>query len=158
MTNNELSNTTETKKEELKTENTNATTSPPNNTGDQFGRLPIESLISAPIVAAAQGQQELSATYIDSLKKLAYTPNSTETNTLAFKYEHPVIKSDGTLDQTGELTIQVPLLTLVPIPAFTMDELDIDFSPEVKKTEMPTDQTQSSLLNQTIEPISDQES
>ena len=157
MTNNELTNTTETKKEELKTENTNAT-SPPSNTGDPFDRLPIESLISAPIIAAAQGQQELSATYIDSLKKLAYTPNSTETNTLDFKYERPVIKSDGTMDQTDEVAIHPPILALVPIPAFTMDELDIDFSPEVKKTEMPTDQTQSSLFSQTIEPISGKES
>lgn len=158
MTNNELTNTTDTKKEELNTESTNATTTPPNNTGDQFDGLPIESLISAPIVAAAQGQQELSATYIDSLKKLAYTPNSTETNTLDFKYERPVIKSDGTLDQTDEDVIQPPILALVPVPAFTLDELDIDFNMEIKKTEMPTDQTQSSLLNQTIEPISDQES
>lgn len=91
--------------------------------------------------AAAQGQQELNAIYIDNLKKLAYTPNSTETNTLNFKYERPVIKPDGTVGQTEEVTISAPLLSLVPVPAFTMEELVVDFNMEVKNMEMSTDKT-----------------
>ena len=132
MTNNEQTNTTETKKEEQKTESTNTTTVPPDNTGDPFGSLPMESLIAAPLIAADQGQQDLIATYIDHLKKLAYTSNSTETNSLEFKYTRPVINPDGTVDQTEGAAISVPLLALIPIPAFTMDELDINFDMEVK--------------------------
>lgn len=39
--------------------------------------------------------------------------------------------------------IKAPLLSLVPIPAFTMDELSVDFSMEVKNPEAPQDQTDS---------------
>ena len=141
MTNNEQTNTTETKKEEQKTESTNTTTVPPDNTGDPFGSLPMESLIAAPLVAAAQGQQELTSVYLDNLMKLAYTSNSTETQNLDFKYERPVINPDGTVGQTEGAAISAPLLALIPIPAFTMDELDINFDMKVKNTEKSTDQT-----------------
>ena len=141
MTNNEQTNTTETKKEEPKTESTNTTTVPPDNTGDPFGSLPMESLIAAPLIAAAQGQQELTDVYLENLMKLAYTSNSTETKNLDFKYERPVINPDGTVDQTEGASISAPLLALIPIPAFTMDELDINFDMEGKNTEKSTDQT-----------------
>lgn len=42
----------------------------------QFAGLPIESLICGPILAAARGQQELTALYIDGVKKLAYEDES----------------------------------------------------------------------------------
>ena len=132
MTNNEQTNTTETKKEEQKTESTNTTTVPPDNTGDPVGSLPMESLIAAPLIAADQGQQELTSVYLDNLMKLAYTSNSTETQNLDFKYQFPVINPDGTVNQTEGATISAPLLTLVPVPAFTMDELNINFDMEVK--------------------------
>ena len=140
MTNNELTNTTETKKEEQKTENTN-TTVPPDNTGDPFGSLPMESLIAAPLIAADQGQQELTDVYLENLMKLAYTSNSTETKNLDFKYKRPVRNPDGTVGQTEEVTISAPLLSLVPIPALKMDELNINFDMEVKNAEKSTDQT-----------------
>ena len=131
MTNNEQTNTTETKKEEQKTESTTAS----------FDGLPIESLIAAPLVAAAQGQQELTDVYLENLMKLAYTSSSTETQNLDFKCQFPVINPDGTVGQTEGATISVPLLALIPIPAFTMDELDINFDMEVTNTEKSTDQT-----------------
>lgn len=131
MTNNEQTNTTETKKEEQKTESTTAS----------FDGLPMESLIAAPLIAADQGQQELTDVYLDNLMKLAYTSNSTEKRKLDFKYERPVINPDGTVGQTEGAAISAPLLALIPIPAFTMDELDINFDMEVKNTEKSTGQT-----------------
>ena len=38
-------------------------------------------------------------------------------------------------------TIHAPLLSLVPLPAFTMDELTVDFNMEVKDMEMSDDKT-----------------
>lgn len=131
MTNNEQTNTTETKKEEQKTESTTAS----------FDGLPMESLIAAPLIAADQGQQELTDVYLDNLMKLAYTSSSTEKRKLDFKYERPVINPDGTVGQTEEFTISAPLLALIPIQAFKMDELDINFDMEVTNTEKSTDQT-----------------
>lgn len=106
---------------------------------DQFAGLPIESLICGPIVAAAKGQQELTAVYIDGIKKLAYDKDN-KTNTLDFTYDRPVIKADKTFD-TQQCTLKAPLLSLVPVPAFTMDELVVDFEMEVKSSEMKDDKT-----------------
>lgn len=117
-----------------------------NDTGDiknEFVGLPIESLICAPILAAAKGQQELTAVYIDGLKKLAYKDEAngdTSTNTLDFTYQRPYIKEDHSID-SQRCNVQAPLLSLVPVPAFTMDEVVVDFNMEVKSQNMQDDKT-----------------
>lgn len=111
-----------------------------NSQTDQFSALPIESLICKPILAAAQGQQELTAVYIDTIKKLAYKDGGTATNTLDFTYDRPVVNPDGMLG-TETSTIKAPLISLVPVPAFTMDELVVDFNMEVKSMDLSTDKT-----------------
>ncbi len=111
----------------------------------QFAGLPIESLICGPIIAAAKGQQELTAVYIDGIKKLAYAgDDASKTNTLDFTYTRPVIKPDKTMG-TQTCTLSAPLLSLVPVPAFTMDELVVDFNMEVKSTELQDDKTHSEV-------------
>lgn len=109
----------------------------------EFVGLPIESLICAPILAAAKGQQELTAVYIDGLKKLAYKDEAngdTSTNTLDFTYQRPYIKEDHSID-SQTCSVQAPLLSLVPVPAFTMDEVVVDFNMEVKSQNMQDDKT-----------------
>lgn len=114
------------------------------NPADSFAGLPIESLICNPIIAAAKGQQELSAVYIDTLMNLAYADGGSgtdkKTNTLDFTLQRPVIQSNGTMT-TQDVKISAPLLSLVPVPAFTMDELTVDFNMEVKSTDMTDDKT-----------------
>lgn len=107
------------------------------NVGDvakSFGSLPIENLICAPIIAAAKGQQELTSVYIDGIERLAYSTDANgnkSTNILSFKMQRPIDNGHGTI-QLEESEIQAPLLALVPVPAFTMDEITVDFSMEVK--------------------------
>lgn len=107
--------------------------------GEQFASLPIESLICKPIIAAAQGQQELTAVYIDGIKKLAYDDNG-DTNKLSFAYKRPVVQQDGTMS-SQDCTVDAPLLSLVPLPAFTMDELTVDFNMEIKSMDMEDSKT-----------------
>lgn len=110
-----------------------------NDVGEQFAGLPMQSLICGPIIAAAKGQQELTAVYLDGVKKLAFDKDN-QTNTLNFKYKRPVIGQDKTVT-TQECEIDAPLISLVPLPAFTMDELTVDFNMEVKSSEMKDDKT-----------------
>lgn len=75
--------------------------------------LPIESLISKPIIAVAKGQQELTSVYNDTLMHLLLTDKIDE----------------GTKEKHAE----IPNLYIdCPLPAFTMDELKIDFNMEAK--------------------------
>lgn len=101
-----------------------------------FEGLPIENLICEPIIAAARGQQELTNVYIDGLMRLAYgfdgdTPKDKNVNMLTMKMDRPVTLNDGTVT-TMPCEVNAPLLALVPVPAFTMDEITVDFSMEVK--------------------------
>ncbi len=122
------------------------------NVADSFAGLPIESLICAPILAAAKGQQELTAVYLDGIMKLAYKDgeaarpdeNPKETNAIQLTVQRPVIKEDGTVT-TQDVTINAPLLSLVPLPAFTMDELTVDFEMEVKQSDIKEDKSKSEV-------------
>lgn len=112
----------------------------PPDISESFAGLPIESLICAPIIAAAKGQQELVAVYVDGIKKLAYKQDangkeSDETNVLKMKIHKPVRQQDKGIE-AKEYVIEAPLLSLVPVPAFVMDELDVDFNMEVKQEEL----------------------
>lgn len=105
---------------------------------NSFVGLPIESLISKPFVAAARGQQELVSIYVDTVMGLTYHKDdsgnsSEEINTLIIKANRPVINQDGKMDSVP-VQVEAPLLSLVPIPALTMDEVVVDFDMEVKAT------------------------
>ena len=107
----------------------------------QFAGLPIESLICGPILAAARGQQELTALYIDGVKKLAYEDESAKkTNQIEFQYERPIIGADKKVT-VQKCKVEAPLISLGPVPAFTMDELTVDFDMEVKSTELQDDKS-----------------
>lgn len=120
----------------------------PKDIGKAFSGLPIESLICGPIVAAAKGQQELTAVYIDTVKKLAYGGNGTaqdnKAQTLDFTLQRPVVQESGKMT-TQNVQISAPLISLVPVPAFTMDELTVDFNMEVKDSSMTDDKIHSDV-------------
>lgn len=141
MDNDELRNNVVENSEELTKKESNGVS----NGGEagEFAALPIESLICKPIIAAAQGQQELTAVYIDGIKKLAYD-ESGNTNKLSFAYKKPVVQPDGTMN-SQDAVIEAPLLSLVPLPAFTMDELTVDFNMEVKNTQMSDSKTHTDV-------------
>ena len=123
---------------------------------DSFEGLPMETLTYEPILAVAKGQQELTAAYLDTMMKLAYRDDTgitnsgkkanddtnRVTNAIDFTMKRPVIKEDGKVEEQ-EAKITVPLISLVPVPAFTMDELTVDFNMEVKKSELQQSDTKT---------------
>ena len=115
-----------------------------------FESLPIDQLICAPILAVAQGQSELCRVYIDYLFELAFekddSGNPTENaRVIKFNLTRNVITSDGDVKPQTVL-VEAPLLALVPVPAFTMDETTVRFTMEVKEvsTSKDTKETEAS--------------
>ncbi len=143
MEDKEIMNLSENVKEEVeKKEQENQNVKGGNGETEKFVGLPIESLICKPMVAAAQGQQELRGVYIDGMKKFAYKEDSnSEINTLEFTYERPIINPDDSQGEPIKATIKAPLLSLIPVPAFTMDETTVDFNMEVKEMDMADSKT-----------------
>lgn len=98
-----------------------------------FECLPIDQLICAPIVAVAEGQAELCRVYLDNLFRIAFKDEKrTEINSIDFKLQRMIVGGDGEA-KNQDITVSAPLLSLVPVPAFTMDEATVRFTMEIKE-------------------------
>ena len=78
------------------------------NIASQFTGLPIETLISAPLVAAAEGQKSLAATTSNFITEVG-------------------------MDKDGKtnVVLDVPLLSIINIPSLCVDTIDVEFQMEV---------------------------
>lgn len=98
--------------------------------------LPLGLLIAQPIIEVAKGQTELCKVYLDSLFKLAFVNGKDgEARTINFKLKRPVVGANGE-SKMMDCEVQAPLLALVPLPAFTMDEATVKFSMELKSQDI----------------------
>ena len=106
---------------------------------DNFTGLPIGLLICQPLIEVAKGQAELCNVYLDQLFRLAFKSmpdlekgEAVEARTVKFKLNRMVV--DAASGETKPVTVDVeaPLLALVPVPAFTMEEATVNFTMEVK--------------------------
>jgi hypothetical protein len=101
--------------------------------GAQFAGLDMEKLIGGPLSAAANASINLAQSTADFINNVGFNPDKSA-RTMVFKYE----KSD--MDPLGnpirnEMSLQVPLLAIVPIPNLQIDEVNILFDMEVKECE-----------------------
>ncbi len=99
----------------------------------QFAGLPLGQLIAQPLIEVAKGQAALCNVYLTYLYKLAYKDGKPggATNVLTFNLNRPVVDSSGAT-KTETVKVEAPLLSLVPVPAFSMEEATVNFSMEVK--------------------------
>ncbi len=116
---------------------------------NSFVGLPLETLIGTPFIAAAKAQQELTATYVETVWDLAYgkktDKDDKKINTLDLTIERPIISQDGSTAEVKEFKVSAPILSLVPVPAFTMDEVVVDFDMEVKNSEISTEKNSEGI-------------
>ena len=114
--------------------------------GRSFATLPMGQLICGPIIAVAQGQSELCRVYLDYLFELAFREGDPEKGINSVKFELPrqIVTPEGDT-KTVELEVEAPLLSLVPVPAFTMDEATVQFTMEVKDIKTDKSGSASSL-------------
>lgn len=106
---------------------------------NDFVGLPLGLLVSQPIIEVAKGQAELCNVYLDQLFRLAFKTmpdtekdEAVEARVVKFKLNRMVVDSNGGGTKVVPVEVEAPLLALVPIPAFTMDEATVRFTMEVK--------------------------
>lgn len=99
---------------------------------EQFVGLPLGQLIAQPLVEVAKGQAELCEVYLSYLFRMAYKDGKAdgETNILKFTLNRQIISEEGA-SEVVPIEVQAPLLSLVPVPAFVMDEATVRFNMEV---------------------------
>ena len=114
------------------------------NIAQQFAGLPSEDLIVSPIVGMAKGQAKLNDVTWKYISEVAFvTDKDGKTSARSLDVEMNRVVTDGA---TGEQTIQtlyskVPMLPLVPLPSLAITSADIEFTMEVKTSEVDKSST-----------------
>ena len=115
-----------------------------------FAGLPLGLLLCQPLLEAAKGQLAMCQIYIQTIMELAYldpSDPSKGTRTISFTFDRLVIDKVTGKEDVKTMTLDVPLISLVPMPAFTMDEATVDFNMEVKESTVDTSTDTSSVTN-----------
>ena len=94
----------------------------------------------------AKGQSELCRVYLDYLFQLAFVEGDPEKgiNSVKFTLPRQIVTPEGDT-KVQNLEVEAPLLSLVPVPAFTMDEATVQFTMEVKDIKTEKNTSTSSL-------------
>lgn len=101
---------------------------------NSFSGLPHGEQIRGPIIAAMKSQSELCRVYLDYPFELEVKDGKTDNSVGSIKFQPHPNATDAS--QTTEHKIQAPLLSLVPIPTFAMDEATVQFILEATKMEL----------------------
>ena len=114
-----------------------------------FVGLPIEDLICAPILGAAKGQRALAQETLSFVNDLAFLPKDNDDgskNANIIDVSLDRLTNSSTTGQVAHVNqkIQMPMISLVNIPNFAMDTMEIDFVMSVGQTSSNTDTSSSS--------------
>lgn len=106
----------------------------------QFAGLPLGLLLCQPILEAAKGQAALCQVYLETVYQLAFVDGDPTkgTKTVTFTFDRLIIDQKTGEESTKQMTLNAPLISLVPLPAFVMDEATVDFSMEVHEQSVDT--------------------
>jgi len=107
--------------EETKNNGTSPVLGDPNVT-DNLKGLPMRELIAAPLIAAAEAQQELAATAWNFYQKIAFDEDGKTARVLEFDIKRP-IQQDGKMTTMSQ-SVKAPFI----------DRVDVDFQMEVTDT------------------------
>ena len=100
---------------------------------NQFTGLPIENLISAPLLASCEGQKALAQTTAQFITEVGMDKNG-NTKSVTFNYE----------DGSEKVVLDVPLLSIINIPSLCVDTIDVEFDMEVSTQSASKSSTDSS--------------
>lgn len=130
----------------------------PINMGDQFRGLPMGDLIGGPLMAACDAQVRLAnatAQFIQQVGfmpkqgtvpgpdgQIVFDPKSFDVRTVEFRFNRPAAGAAADaagIVPTETVSLEVPLLAIVKVPALGIDTVDISFDMEVKNSESSKD-------------------
>ena len=104
-------------------------------TADKLKALPIESLISGPLVGAVNAQKLMSASMKEFIEEVALDEKGNVKN-VTFSYEGQIEKRD---EETGKITgvdtakkyISAPFIALTGVPNLAIETVNVDFEMEI---------------------------
>ena len=124
-----------------------------------FVGLPIENLICAPIIGAAKGQRALAQETLSFVNDLAFLPKDNKDGSKNPNIINVNLDRLTNSQTTGEVKnvnqkIQMPMISLVNIPNFAMDTMEVDFVMNVGQTSTAATHQESSTDTNTSGTVS----
>lgn len=114
---------------------------------NQFGSLPMASLLGGPLQAACNAQVQLANATADFIKTVGLTPKDPQdenselvARTVEFKYKQAKVDGSG----FDDMVIEAPLLAIVKVPNLSITSMDITFDMEVKTVDEHKDSSDKS--------------
>jgi len=104
--------------------------------GSFFGQLtgiPIEYLVATPLLAAARSNMALAQVMVEFINEIGFNKDG-KTNIISFDLTREVQQADGSGFKPQTITVNAPLLALVPIPALLVQSVNVDLTVEVSQT------------------------
>ena len=121
------------------------------NVAQQFVGLPIEDLIVSPIIGMAKGQAKLNEVTWKYISEVAFETTKdkdgkdvTTARSLDVQMNRVMTNGDTGEQSLETLYSKVPMLPLVPLPSLAITSADIEFTMEVKSSEVDKSSTDTS--------------
>ena len=99
----------------------------------ELNSLDFSVYIGGPLQAAVQAQHAASMSQVEFIKEVGFD-DSGELRYVDFSYTKKVANSENDGFEDQALTIKVPFLTMLTIPALRIDEMTIDFNAKLTST------------------------
>jgi len=118
----------------------------------QFKGLPMSDLIGGPLTAACDAQVKLANATAEFIKYIGFLPPPASdpngvgaTRTAHFAFTRPIADpNDASKTIEENVSLDVPLLAIVKVPALSITKVDITFDMEVKSSFASKDSTDAS--------------
>lgn len=98
--------------------------------------IPFRHLIGAPLTAVVQAQAQAAQTTIEFIERVGFTPDASDPTKLGktrtVKFEYNKVSENGTLK---DASLEVPVLSIVPIPFIRIESTEINFTAKITETE-----------------------
>jgi hypothetical protein len=105
----------------------------PSFVGSVLNAVPIDKMVSAPLMAAIQAQIQSSKAFADFLMTVCIKDGKAVT--VQFDYEETLLDTEGTITGVQQKTIRVPLMAVIPLPNFGVESVDIQFELTIHQSE-----------------------
>src|SRR5688500_1205099 len=112
---------------------------------EELRQIPFDYLIGAPLKAAIEAQGLAAKTTIDFIEKVGFIPDDPEQDPFFLDEQEDVEGGQvrnvtfqyARTDENGvgsNVTLTVPILSIVPIPYLRIDDMTIDFTAKLNDT------------------------
>jgi hypothetical protein len=102
---------------------------------NELSAIPFGALIGGPMSAAIEAQTKSAMASVDFIRSVGFDENG-NVNNVVFKFKNGPADADM-------MSLEVPLLTILPIPFLRIETMDINFKASISQSTQTSDKTQN---------------